>query len=139
MNYSLLENCFCGLDSSAIELSIIDGNDDISKGLINYDVYDVTCTTISKTVLKFINPGTASTDNLESSISYQVFPNPFQNEITIQSENNIDHLQLFSIEGRLILEFENLNTTNYLLTIPELENGIYTLVINESIIKQINK
>jgi hypothetical protein len=139
MNYSLLENCFCGLDSTAIELSIIDGYDDISKGLINYDVYDVTCTTISKTVLKFINPGTASNDNLESSSSIQVFPNPFQNEITIQSYNKIDHLQLFSLEGRLILQLENLDTTNHVLTIPELENGIYTLVINKSIIKQINK
>jgi hypothetical protein len=139
MNYSLLENCFCGLDSTAIELSIIDGYDDISKGLINYDVYDVTCTTISKTVLKFINPGTASNDNLESSSSIQVFPNPFQNEITIQSYNKIDHLQLFSLEGRLILQLENLDTTNHVLTIPELENGMYTLVINNTIIKQINK
>ncbi len=139
MNYSLLENCFCGLDSSAIELSIIDGYDDISKGLINYDVYDVTCTTISKTVLKFINPGTVSTDDLASSSSINVFPNPFQNEITIQSEVKIDHLQLFSLEGRLILELENLNTTNPVLTVPELENGTYTLVINHSIFKQLNK
>jgi hypothetical protein len=139
MNYSLLENCFCGLDSSAIELSIIDGYDDISKGLINYDVYDVTCTTVSKTVMKYFVPGTASTDYLESSSSYQVFPNPFQNEITIQSESKIDHLQLFTLEGRLILELENLNTTNHLLTVPELENGIYTLVINKTIVKQLNK
>jgi hypothetical protein len=139
MNYSLLENCFCGLDSSAIELSIIDGYDDISKGLINYDVYDVTCTNITKTVLKYVVPGTASTDDLASSSSINVFPNPFQNEITIQSEVKIDHLQLFSLEGRLILELENLNTTNPVLTVPELENGTYTLVINHSIFKQLNK
>lgn len=139
MNYSLLENCFCGLDSSAIELSIIDGYDDISKGLINYDVYDVTCSNITNTVLKFSDQGTASSDELANLSSIQVFPNPFQNEITIQSESKINHLQLFSLEGRLILELENLDTTIQVLTFPELKEGIYTLIINQSIVKQLNK
>jgi len=139
MNYSLLETCFCGLDSSAIELSIIDGYDDISKGLINYDVYDVTCSNITHTVLKLSDQGTASSDELATLSSIQVFPNPFQNEITIQSESKINHLQLFSLEGRLILELENLDTTIQVLTFPELKEGIYTLIINQSIVKQLNK
>lgn len=138
MNYSLLENCFCGLDSSAIELSIIDGYDDISKGLINYDVYDVTCSNITKTVLKFSDQGPASSDELASLSSIQVFPNPFQNEITIQSNSKINHLQLFSLEGRLILELKNLDTTIQMLNFQELEKGIYTLIINQSIFKQLN-
>jgi hypothetical protein len=138
MNYSLLENCFCGLDSSAIELSIIDGYDDISKGLINYDVYDVTCTNITKTVLKFSDQGTASSDELASLSSIQVYPNPFQNEITIQSDSKINHLQLFTLEGRLILELKNLDTTIQILNFQELEKGIYTLIINQSIVKQLN-
>lgn len=139
MNYSLLENCFCGLDSTQIELSIIDGYDDISKGLINYDVYDVTCTNITNTVLKYIVPGTASIENLDNESNFQVFPNPFQREITIQSAYKINNLQLFTLDGRLIFELDNLDTSNQLLQFPEIENGIYNLVINQMIVKQIKK
>ena len=139
MNYSLLENCFCGLDSSQIELSILDGYDDISKGLINYNVYDVTCTNITKTVLKYNAPGTASIDYLVNASMFNVFPNPFQQEITIQSVGKIYSIQLFSLDGRLIFESKDLDTNSQVLHLPDLENGIYNLVINQTIVKQINK
>ena len=53
MNYSLLSNCFCGLDSSQIEALLIDGYDDITKGLINYQIFDTSCNVVLGTVLKF--------------------------------------------------------------------------------------
>jgi hypothetical protein len=53
MNYSLLSNCFCGLDSSQIEALLIDGYDDITKGLINYQIFDTSCSVVLGTVLKF--------------------------------------------------------------------------------------
>ena len=70
---------------------------------------------------------------------FNVFPNPFQQEITIQSVGKIYSIQLFSLDGRLIFESIDLETNSQVLHLPELENGIYNLVINQTIVKQINK
>ena len=53
MNYSLFSNCFCDLDSTQIEVYLIDGYDDITKGLINYQIYDSSCTVLLGNVVKF--------------------------------------------------------------------------------------
>lgn len=99
MNYSLLENCFCGLDSAAIEEYLIDGYDDITKGLINYQVYDSSCTTILSTVLKY----NANTLNLnETSMDFSI-TNPVENTLICLGDKPIFAIEIIDLFGKKYL------------------------------------
>jgi hypothetical protein len=51
-NFEVNANCFCSQDSSFIESLIFDGYDDITKGLVNYAIYDDSCNTVLSYVVK---------------------------------------------------------------------------------------
>ena len=96
MNYSLLSNCFCDLDSAGIEAAIIDGYDDITKGLINYQIYDSSCTVLLGTVLKFGAGAGLEERSLDIS-----FENPVHNELHILGEINFNQIQISDLSGRV--------------------------------------
>ena len=97
INYSLLSNCFCGLDSSTIEQYLIDGYDDITKGLINYSMYDSTCTTILGTVSKFQDQSAGISNALPSIHSYT---NPVKDYLSIFQETVIEQLHIYNTNGQ---------------------------------------
>jgi hypothetical protein len=97
MNYSLLNNCFCGLDSVTIEQYLIDGYDDITKGLINYSMYDSTCTTILGTVSKFQDLNASLSEQINTSISYT---NPVTDYLLIFQETEIEQLRVYTTNGQ---------------------------------------
>ena len=57
-------------------------------------------------------------------LRFKVYPNPFQNQLTIESEEAIDAIRLFSVNGSLLLETsdKNLDLTNF-------EKGYYFVQI----------
>jgi hypothetical protein len=119
MNYSLLSNCFCGLDSSAIEDYLIDGYDDITKGLINYTLYDTTCNSILGLVLKFGDQTAGITEAIISDISYT---NPIKDFLVFFQENEIDQLLISNVNGQTFLvKAENVNVFD----LRFLQEGIY--------------
>jgi hypothetical protein len=99
MNYSLLENCFCGLDSAAIEEYLIDGYDDITKGLINYQVYDSSCSTILSTVLKF----NSNTLNLNETAMDFSITNPVENTLICFGDKPIFAIEIIDLFGKKYL------------------------------------
>lgn len=64
-NYQVNLNCFCSQDSTVIENGIFDGYDDITRGLVNYAIYDDSCQTILNYVSK-VNLGSAQLDELDN-------------------------------------------------------------------------
>jgi hypothetical protein len=124
MNYSLLENCFCGLDSAEIEASLIDGYDDITKGLINFQIYDITCSTILNTILKF-NANT--TDLYETNFDFS-FVNPVVNSLVFESSIAILSFEIIDLVGKHYF-FKTINANQF--DISSLNSGYY-------IIKKIN-
>lgn len=119
MNYSLLSNCFCDLDSAGIEAMIIDGYDDIIKGLINYQIYDSSCTVLLGTVLKY-GPG-AGLDELGLDI---VFENPVQNELRILSEAAFEVVQITDLSGK---SYDFKSVGNNTFDVSMLPVGFYML------------
>jgi hypothetical protein len=95
MNYSLLSNCFCDIDSSQIEALLIDGYDDITKGLINYQIYDSSCTLLLSTVLKY-GPG-AGLDEATLDVSFE---NPVHSDLIIFAEMDIQSIEIRELSGK---------------------------------------
>lgn len=119
MNYSLLSNCFCDLDSAGIESVIIDGYDDITKGLINYQIYDSSCTVLLGTILKY-GPG-AGLDELGFNV---LFENPVHNELQILGEIDFNQFQISDLSGRV---YTVKNAGNNLFDVTMLPAGFYIL------------
>jgi hypothetical protein len=62
----------------------------------------------------------------------KIYPNPATNSINIVSENNIKHLSIYNLVGKLVKEInitKNLNTTE--LAINDLSEGIYIVKITD--------
>lgn len=67
-----------------------------------------------------------------------VFPNPVQNELTIQSTNNtFDSFSITDSKGRVVLFIEN--STSYQIDVSALASGLYFLHIQSSEGKAIKK
>jgi hypothetical protein len=119
MNYSLLSNCFCDLDSAGIEAMIIDGYDDIIKGLINYQIYDSSCTVLLGTILKY-GPG-AGLEELGLEITFE---NPVQNELRILGEAAFEVIQVADLSGKSY-DFKSLGNNTFDVSI--IPAGFYML------------
>jgi hypothetical protein len=102
----------------------LDGYDDITKGLINYQVFDSSCTTILTTVLKFNN--TAGIDTPQ--MNYRI-ENPVLDHLHIQAEVAIADLVLSDLQGKAV-RIQSLG--NNVFDVSTLSKGCY-------IIQQINQ
>ena len=64
-NYHVNLNCFCSQDSTTIENGIYDGYDDITRGLVNYAIYDDSCQNVVTYVTKVFLGNPASISELD--------------------------------------------------------------------------
>jgi hypothetical protein len=135
VNYSLLSNCFCGLDSAQIEQYLIDGYDDITKGLINYQVYDSSCLNVLGTISKFNDLATLN----EFLPAHLIFSNPVNEQLFFHEPFEINSIVLMNLHGkRFHIEPSGYNSFN----LGNLSSGYYFLTevnnyrVHEKIIKQ---
>ena len=120
MNYSLLSNCFCGLDSASIEQYLLDGYDDITKGLINYTLYDSTCTTILGTVSKFLDQSAGLSESVNST---NLYPNPTSDLVRLNMTAANATIEVVDAQGKILQTstVENGGT----LSLASYETGMY--------------
>ena len=71
---------------------------------------------------------------------FSIFPNPVENELTIQStsNNNIQSIKVIDMSGRICLQ-NNTNSTNVVLNTTSLVKGIYLVEINSAKGKTVSK
>ena len=93
-NFQVNLNCFCSQDSTVIENGIYDGYDDITRGLVNYAIYDDSCQTVLGYITKVVLDGSSTIT--EQNQSWKVWAN--QNQLHIIAEKPMD-IQLFSSSG----------------------------------------
>lgn len=60
-----------------------------------------------------------------NSMGITLYPNPSKTNIGIQSQETILNVKLVDVNGKVILEMNELNTNNILLNISDFSNGIY--------------
>ena len=101
-NFDVNANCFCSSDSTYIEGLIYDGYDDITRGLVNYAIYDDSCQNVLEYVVKIDLGGSVNIETTTTS-EFQAF---FQsaNDLKIITEMN-QVVQLYDGMGRKISSF----------------------------------
>jgi hypothetical protein len=98
-NFQVNTNCFCSTDSTTIENGIYDGYDDITRGLVNYAIYDDSCSSIVSFVTKVVLNGSASLAEESSSIKiWQV-----NNNLHLFVASEID-IQILDVTGKVLME-----------------------------------
>lgn len=129
MNYSLLSNCFCDLDSAQIEAVLIDGYDDITKGLINYQIYDSTCSQLLGTVIKF--GALAGIDEKAIEVNFE---NPVLADILVFFGNEIASIEVQDLNGKIV-EFSSIGSNKFDLS--DLPSGFYILKsVNKEVVRK---
>ena len=112
-NFQVNANCFCSQDSTYIENLILDGYDDITRGLVNYAIYDDSCANVLDYVVKINLDGGAGIATLQ--------PNAWR----LKGQ---DASTLY-IESSLVLRIELLNSIGQVqkeITLQKGENNIST-------------
>ncbi len=124
-NFQVNANCFCSQDSTYIESFILDGYDDITRGLVNYAIYDDFCESILNYVVK-VQLGELSITNLSFENSIQLIS---QNDQFLVINSDLDQsISLFNLSGELISTMQFKRGYNQLS--PTYLSGIYFLISN---------
>ncbi|OYU95412.1 MAG: hypothetical protein CFE21_09710 [Bacteroidetes bacterium B1(2017)] len=125
LNIYIPTNCFCTPDSVEIERKLLDGYDDITKGLISYAIYDTSCTTILNLVKK--SGSTALAKEKMKKESIMVFPNPVSSKLTVQNALPFESYKISNLIGIEILSgsLSELETTT--IDVANLTPGTYII------------
>ncbi len=121
LNLFIPTNCFCTTDPAVLEEKILDGYDDITKGLVSYAIFDTTCTTVISMVIKSIP--TATIEN-NGDMQFSIFPNPAATHFTVKNNSQFTFCELFDMQGRRQLT-ANLHEGDNRIEIPRLQAGAY--------------
>ena len=100
-NFSMALNCFCSGDSTEVEDLILDGYDNITRGLVNYALYDDSCNVMQAFIQK-INLG--ENYNLSSELVEQ--DNFKLNQVGDELEVNsvlAKQVKLFDLTGKELM------------------------------------
>ncbi len=97
LNLFLPTNCFCETDSALVESKLLDGYDDVTKGLISYAIFDTSCTTVIQTVNKA--PGFGVDESSAPKVA--LWPNPATSEFVVENDGNLLALEIYDAQGRL--------------------------------------
>jgi hypothetical protein len=123
-NFSMALNCFCSGDSTVVEDLILDGYDNITRGLVNYALYDDSCNVMQAFIQK-INLG--ENYNLSSELVEQddFKLNQFGDELEVHSVL-AKQVKLFDLTGKELMHTRIENGVGKLNS-RNLSAGIYVL------------
>ena len=103
--------------------SLQEGDRVINQANIFFDYNSPLATNEATTVF-----GLLSTGNFTRDASVQVYPNPASNNVTVKADGNIQSVQLYDIQGRL-LQTNIVNSSTSVLDISSRVGGMYFLKV----------
>jgi len=99
-----------------------------------YEFEDITSNHTIVAKFLYVN----SIENYENQ-KVNIYPNPASNEVTIESDNIIHNITVFSNDGKKILEINEINEQAYHISIQNFASGIYYLKINNTVKKLVKE
>lgn len=64
-------------------------------------------------------------------INVKIYPNPAQDNITVNSKNIINSLKIYNSLGKVVFVTADLNSLNYSINVDDFVSGIYNIVTSE--------
>lgn len=129
-NASIGGNCWCTTDSAEIEEKIYDGYDDITRGLLDYDIYDTLCENKIKSVVKGASTTTEGSGNDQTEgPALEIFPNPATDQVSIRITSlgeGSNRIQIYRTDGSLVIERE-IHQHTATIDLSRLETGVYLI------------
>ncbi|MFZ9611689.1 MAG: hypothetical protein ACO29Q_00280 [Crocinitomicaceae bacterium] len=122
-NFAVNANCFCTSDSTVIENYLFDGYDDITRGLVNYAIYDDSCQNIINYVVKVNLDGTNGLVEMVDA-SFELLQQT-NTAITVHCSSQ-QVLQLVNLMGSVVHE-QKMNPGTTVFDLPSHTNGVYFL------------
>jgi len=77
-----------------------------------------------------ITEETMSTTDFKNAVEFSFYPNPAKDLITLNATQSIDSCQIFTINGREVLNVSEVNSVEKKIDISKLSSGIYLLKVN---------
>ena len=127
-NFQVNSNCFCSSDSTTIEDGIYDGYDDITRGLVNYAIYDDSCSTILRYVTKVSLNEPVGVTELTNNI--KVWPNPIEDVINISAPSNNCNVKIMSVDGKVVFN-QKFGQKQIQINGDLLSEGSYAIIITD--------
>lgn len=75
----------------------------------------------------------------KSTIITAIYPNPTDGPVNIESEETIHTIQVFDMNGRMVLNMNNLNTNKETISLYDQASGVYLIKVNDAINRIIRK
>lgn len=139
--------------NSYLNYMVLDGNKLYATGLFDNDLFlDATTSVVSNNddgyysqdayVVKYTNATILSVDESTLNAKFNIFPNPASSSLTIKSTAIIDNIKIMDVNGKLLMELNDINDERTIINIESLSQGVYVLEIesdNSTIYKKILK
>lgn len=132
-NFQVNANCFCSQDSTYIENLILDGYDDITRGLVNYAIYDDSCANVLDYVVKVNLDGNASLP--ETAFTSWKLSAQDATNLYLEAKVNME-LYLINSLGQVQKQMK-LQVGNHQIPVSGLAKGIYFLTNDKGQSKKI--
>ncbi len=111
---------FSDVIDGSIAVADVDGDSDMDVLITGVDL---NIQYISKL---YINGGVLSSDDFNADINLTIYPNPVRDVLKIQTNHTIETIEIFNMNGQLIMSDKRTSTQLYL---ESLDSGIYLLRI----------
>jgi hypothetical protein len=122
-NFQVNANCFCSQDSTYIENLILDGYDDITRGLVNYAIYDDSCDNVLDYIVKINLDGGVGISDIQ--LNQWRLKGQDADFIYIENDNALS-LELLNMLGQTQARF-TFSKGSHRIPTHELPSGIYFL------------
>jgi hypothetical protein len=68
-------------------------------------------------------------EDVENAEQLMVFPNPAEDVVNITAPTNVNKVEVFSLDGKMVKGNNVVGSTNVKLNVEDLESGIYVLKV----------
>lgn len=92
------------------------------------------------TIVRIANCLTSTLQEINQSTLFNIYPNPSYSSLNIEGSENINSIELFSPDGKLVLNrIHSLSSNRVEIPINDLPSGLYFVRINQTIVRKIVK
>jgi len=116
-----------------MDLSSISPSIEINSFVLLLNPATTTVDTIYLDNFKFLNDNTISLRENNSISSFNLYPNPFNNQLTISSENQLDEIAVFDLTGKQLIFMSQINSNSIILDLSTITSGSYFILIKDSL------